>query len=98
MASDTVIRPSREAVFRELADGTGVILHLNTTAYHGVNRTGVVIWRLLESNRTFEGLVEELRSRLDGAPPNLETEVAEFVNDLRDRELVVFGNYDPAGS
>ena len=75
-------------MFRELADGTGVVLHLETTAYHGVNEVGVLIWALIESEVTFGALVEQLKERLDGAPKGLAEDVSEFLRSLDERDLI----------
>ncbi|HZA27715.1 MAG TPA: PqqD family protein [Actinomycetota bacterium] len=91
----TRIRRNERAVFRELADGTGVVLHLETTAYHGVNEVGVLIWTLLESEVTFGVLVGQLGERLDGAPSGLAEDVSEFLQSLSERDLVRLEPPDP---
>jgi hypothetical protein len=87
---DTMIRRNPKAVFREFEDGAGVLLHLETTAYHGVNRVGALIWRLLDTEVTFGHLMEGLRDRLDGAPESLEEDVTQFIDELRERDLVEY--------
>lgn len=84
-----VIRANERAVFRELADGSAVILHLDTAAYHGVNQMGTAIWSLLQAGPTFNELVAELRSRITDAPPELEDDVAEFIQALARRDLIL---------
>ncbi len=79
-------------VFRSLEDGTGVLLHLDSTAYHGVNRVGALIWSLLETSPTFETLVERVRGRLADPPTNVDEDVAEFISDMGSRDLVRFGD------
>ncbi|HET9249379.1 MAG TPA: PqqD family protein [Actinomycetota bacterium] len=83
------IRRSERAVFRELADGTGVLLHLDSTAYHGVNRIGVLIWSLIDEGTTLTRLTEDVRSRVMDPPPEIAEDVEEFVLDLSSRELIV---------
>jgi hypothetical protein len=85
-----VIRPSDRAVFKELADGSAVILHLDTAASHGVNQIGTVIWSLLRAGISFEDLVTELGSTVENAPPELREDVAEFIQELAQRDLVEF--------
>jgi hypothetical protein len=41
------LRRSDEAVLTELRDGTGVLLDLRTRHYFTLNRTGVLVWKLL---------------------------------------------------
>jgi Coenzyme PQQ synthesis protein D (PqqD) len=89
---DTVIRRNSRAVFRELTDGSGVLLHLESTAYHGVNPIGVLIWNLLVPEITFEELIEQLRGQLEDTPPTLAHEIAEFLHALERRDLVVLAD------
>jgi hypothetical protein len=86
---EAIVRRSPRAVFRELADGSGVLLHLDSTAYYAVNGIGVLIWSLLEDHDTITGIARELRARLEGTPPDLEADVAAYVGELRARGLVL---------
>jgi Coenzyme PQQ synthesis protein D (PqqD) len=91
----TVIARNPRVEFQGLADGEGgVLLHLNTAAYHSVNEVGATIWRLVDSI-TFADLLGQLRDRLEDVPPTFDQEIAEFVDDLAARDLVVF---EPAGT
>jgi hypothetical protein len=76
-------------VFRELVDGTGVLLNLDTAGYHGLNGLGVLIWTLLGAGMSLGHLVNEVRNRVHNAPPELEDDVAEFLEGLQQRQLVV---------
>jgi len=38
-------------VFTPLADGTGVLLHLETLWYYSLNRTGAALWQLIEEKK-----------------------------------------------
>lgn len=85
----TVIRRNPRVVSRNLVDGTGaVLLHLDTTAYHGVDQIGDLIWECLDQPIRFDALISRLRDRLDDAPANLEAEIAGFLKDLKERDLV----------
>jgi hypothetical protein len=87
---ESKVRQSPDVVARELSptDG-GVLLHLNTAQYHGVNPIGLLIWELLDGERTVSDVVEAVRARVQDAPPQLEGEVVEFLNDVHERGLVV---------
>jgi hypothetical protein len=89
MGADVKIRRSDRAVFRELADGTGVLLHLDTTAYHGVNRIGVLIWSLIDEGTTLSQLTDDVRTRVMDPPPEIADDVEEFVRDLSSRDLIL---------
>jgi hypothetical protein len=77
-------------VYRDLAEEEGgVLLHLDTGQYHGLNPLGSMIWHLLEGGTTPSAIVQELRERFEPPPPDLDRDVAQFVTDLRRRDLVV---------
>jgi hypothetical protein len=63
------IQPSDEAVLTELKDGTGVLLHLGTRHYYTLNRTGVLLWKLLAEGaaRDAAGLAQAIAARFAGA-------------------------------
>ena len=83
------IVPNPRAVYRKLAEGSGgVVLHLDTAAYHGVNETGAFIWSKLEGGTRFGDLVATLGAEMQGAPPTLADEVSGFLADLAERNLI----------
>jgi len=92
------IVPNPRAVYRKLADGAGgVVLHLDTAAYHGVNDTGAYIWSLLEGRGiSFPDLVARLETDMQDAPPALADEIRTFVGELLERDLVSFVSDPPA--
>jgi Coenzyme PQQ synthesis protein D (PqqD) len=84
-----VIRKNPQVVYRELAgEGGGVLLHLESGAYHGLNETGILIWDLIDGERTFDTLVADLREQLADPPDDLDEEAARFLADLRARDLI----------
>jgi hypothetical protein len=89
---DTVVRRNERATFRKLEDGSGVILHLDSTQYHGVNEVGATIWELTERPRSFADLIEGLRAELDDPPAALEADVEGFLRSLEERDLVSLGS------
>ena len=87
--SNEAIRRNPQVVYRELAgEGGGVLLHLESGAYHGLNETGSLIWDLIDGERDFAALVAGLRERLDDAPDDLDAETERFLADLRERDLI----------
>jgi hypothetical protein len=85
----TVLRRNPRVEYRSMGEGEGgVLLHLDTAAYHGLNEVGALIWRLLEEPKTFDTLLQELRDRLQELPPQFEEEIGQFVDELAQRGLV----------
>lgn len=86
----TAIRRNSRVAHHELGQGQGgVLLHLDTGAYHGVNEVGFLVWQLLDGEKTFAELISGLKERLEEPPPTLAEEIAAFVMDLGDRDLLI---------
>lgn len=83
------LKQNPDVVARELAAGEGaVLLHLKTGAYHGMNQVGLVVWELLDGERTIADLMEAVRTHIDDAPPSLEADVSAFLGSALERDLV----------
>jgi hypothetical protein len=76
-----------DVTYRDLEEG-GVLLHVQSGAYHGLNSTGSAIWKLLDGEPMLADVVAGLRSRLEDPPPSLEQDVAGFLQGLRERGLI----------
>jgi hypothetical protein len=73
-----------------MTDGEAVVLHADTSAYFGLNRVGTAIWvRLTEGPRTVPELAAWSRRTFTAVPDSLDEEIATFVEQLRDGELLV---------
>jgi hypothetical protein len=83
-------RQNPDVAYRALsADEGGVLLHLRSGQYHGVNELGLVIWEFLDGERTVAEIVEAVRAQTDDAPPHLADDVVGFLDDMRRLELVI---------
>jgi hypothetical protein len=88
--ASTTIRRSPRVEYRSLGEGEGgVLLRLDNGAYHGLNETGALIWRLL-NGVTFGELLAAMRDQLEDAPAGLADEVTDFLNHLAARGLVMY--------
>jgi Coenzyme PQQ synthesis protein D (PqqD) len=86
---NTKLRRAPQVVYRELASEGGVLLHLDSGQYHGVNGTGLAIWELLDGDRTVAEVIAEFRSRLGESPAGLDRDVTEFLGGLSERRLTL---------
>jgi hypothetical protein len=59
MESAPGIVQNDKCLLTELADGTGVLLHLETKFYYTLNATGVEVWKALGSGASSERAVAE---------------------------------------
>lgn len=89
IALDTKLQRNPQAAARELAEGEGVLLHLGSGQYHGVNPVGLAIWELLEQESTAAEIIERLRDRVEDPPTTLEDDVLDFLGSLAERDLVL---------
>jgi hypothetical protein len=87
--STTRIRRNPDVVYRSLEDEQGgVLLHMQSGEYHGLNELGSLIWGLIENETRFTDLVDGVRAETEDAPASVDEDVSRFVEDLSARELV----------
>lgn len=85
----TRIRRNPDVVYRSLEDEQGgVLLHMQSGEYHGLNELGSLIWGLIENETRFSDLVDGVRAETEDAPASVEEDVSGFVEDLSARHLV----------
>jgi hypothetical protein len=91
----TVLRRNPRVESRSMGEGEGgVLLHLDTAAYHGLNEVGVLIWSLLEEQKPVDVLLQELREKLQDVTPGFEDEIRQFLSDLAERDLILSASAD----
>jgi hypothetical protein len=94
-----VIKKNPRVVYRELGEGEGgVLLHMETGQYHGLNKVGALTWSLIDGATTLSGILTRLRERLNDAPAQLEEDITRFLRDLEERKLIQIeeGRHDGA--
>jgi len=85
----STLQKNENVAFRRLAAGEGgVLLHLESGEYHGINEVGCLIWELLDGERTVAAVAVELRDGVEDPPDDLVEVVVVFLGDLRERDLV----------
>lgn len=83
-------RKNPNVAYRTLAAGEGgVVLHLDSGQYHGINDVGCAIWELIDGTRTVGEVAHALREQVDDAPPHLVSDVISFLESMRERGLLV---------
>jgi len=90
LAADTLLHHDPRAEFRDMADEGGVVLHLDTAEYYGLNPVGALIWKLADGV-TYADLLAALHRELSGVPESFEGEVQEYLTQLHDRSLLRLG-------
>ena len=77
-------------VFTPLADGTGVLLHLETLWYYNLNRTGTAIWRLIEEKKVvaLEELIDITCEQFEVDHREAQRTLKSFVDKLVEFKMV----------
>jgi len=91
MSIDPTAAPAKNenVAFRRLAEGEGgVLLHLESGEYHGINEVGCLIWELLDGDRTIDRLVVAVGEGVEDPPVDLADQVIAFLDSLRERGLI----------
>ena len=78
---------SQEASASTHEDGI-VILHTGKGRVFSSNRTGAVIWRGIEQGRSFDGILEEVRSEFQIAGPTARAHTLKFLAALEQHALI----------
>jgi hypothetical protein len=86
MASNA-IRPSPAAVFRPLETG-GVILNVESGAYFELNSSGCFLWEQVQAGADQDSIATAVAERYDIDLATARADVADFLGDLRERQLV----------
>ncbi|MBI4730508.1 MAG: PqqD family protein [Acidobacteria bacterium] len=82
------VRISTDVVFQVL-DGEAVLLHLQSGAYFALNETGTRIWGLIEKHSNLARVRAVMLAEYDVAPGALDADIAELVERLIEKELLV---------
>ncbi|MDP2340161.1 MAG: PqqD family protein [Deltaproteobacteria bacterium] len=87
----TLRRRRKEALFSELPDGTGVVLHLDKRVYYPLSKTGVLLWHLydVEEGVDDERLVSCLVQRFAIDEATARADVDAFVERLVNEEILI---------
>ncbi|HEY2406954.1 MAG TPA: PqqD family protein [Polyangiaceae bacterium] len=84
-----MLRTNDKCLLTELADGTGVVLHLDTKFYYTLNVTGVAVWKAIAAGRDTEAaLAEHLVAEFDVERATAEADLALVLRTMLDEGLV----------
>jgi SynChlorMet cassette protein ScmD len=75
-------------VLREEFDDWAVLFDPDTGYAHGVDPTGVFIWKQLEAQHSVDDIINGLQNNFDEVPENAKKEVNEFLNDLKEHGYI----------
>jgi hypothetical protein len=84
------IEKTAQTVFTPLADGTGVLLNLDTLVYYRLNRTAAALWQEIESSAvyTLDDLVHHACEKYEVDDLRAHQFLREFVARLADLKMI----------
>ena len=77
-------------VFTPLADGTGVLLHLETLWYYSLNRTAATVWQLIEEKKVvgLDDLIDSTCEQFEVDHDEAQRTLKSFVERLVEFKMV----------
>lgn len=80
-----VVNP--QVVLREEFDDWAVLFDPVSCTGYGLNPVSVFIWKRLDGRHSEEEILQDLRHHCENVPPEAETHVRDFIDDLVHRGL-----------
>ena len=88
LEGNTIISRNPRVEYRDQQEEGGVLLNLDTNAYHSVNQVGGLVWKLIKEDTRFDELVKELRRVIKNPPSDMEEDLSGYLEGLQQRDLV----------
>jgi len=80
---------SRDVLFTQLDDGSGVLLNLGSGLYYTLNRAGVIVWKAVgEGESEVSVLARRLCAAFDVDEVEAEREASRLLSDLQKDGLI----------
>lgn len=83
------MQPHPQALFTELDDGTGVLLHLETKFYFTLNPTAVVVWKSLGEGASKGAIADKLTATFRVERDVAERDVTAILEEMLSGGLVL---------
>ncbi|MBI5400029.1 PqqD family peptide modification chaperone [Candidatus Saganbacteria bacterium] len=75
-------------VLREELDEWGVLFDPDTGNTFGLNPTSVLVTKLLDGKNEVAEIIARVKESCDNVPENVAADVEEFINSLKEKELL----------
>lgn len=82
------LQPSPQALYTQLSEDEGVLLHLDTKRYYTLNETGSVIWNHLGKGLGLSEIVEKLQQEYEVETQHAQNSVLRLAQELNQEKLV----------
>jgi hypothetical protein len=81
-------------LFREL-EGESVLLNIDTETYFGLDDVGTRMWNLLAAGGSIQTAYDALLEEYDADPQTLKEDLADIINQLREKGLIQIEDPQP---
>jgi hypothetical protein len=98
MMTSEILKINSPKVVHEIIDGEVVIVHLLKGHYYSLVKTGADIWSGIERGISRERILEEMVSRYDGDPADIEKAVNNMIEQLQEEELIAVAQTEESGT
>jgi hypothetical protein len=71
-----------------MPDEDVLLLHQDTSQYYSLNKTGSIIWKMMERSLCDADIVRELVDRFEVTPDAASGALSEFIHDLKNQSLI----------
>jgi hypothetical protein len=75
-------------MFCDIAENLAIIINSETGIYYGINNFGTQVFEAIIKGAPKEDILANLNA-LQGAPPDMEQRLTDFINTLIDKEIIV---------
>lgn len=82
------LQPSPQAIYTQLSENEGVLLHLDTKRYYTLNETGSVIWNHLGKGLSLSEIAEKLQQEYEVETQQAQNSVLRLGQELNQEKLV----------
>ena len=82
MTINALLHPNPAVVLRVEFDDYALLFDPETNKGFGLDETGLSIWNMIDGKHGFVDILAEIRRRFDSIPLDVETDVAEFLEEL----------------
>ena len=82
-------RPQRrERIIKQEAEGTAVLLSIDSGSYYSLEELGVRVWELCDGQRSVQEIAAILGEEYDVAADTIQRDLLELLTDLMNENLV----------
>lgn len=82
--------PNPSAIFQETGDGWAVLVNLDTARSLALNPSGIVVWQLIDGQRTVQEITASVKRHFRDAPPRVTDDVTALLDILAEEGMIGF--------